>query len=568
MMNSISARLRRPFLIVTLMLATSSMSLCSVAWAQKVLLVPFTIYAEGDLTFLQKGVQSMLATRLGQDQTLTVVELTPEAPELAGISGALDEAAAATLANGSGADYVAFGTITILGDSISTDARFFDATARETKVAFSKAGKTQGDAILHINEFAAQVNADVFGKGLKSQATVAPAPDGQAAAPASRANPEATWRKQFGIAVSENPTGTEPSALLWKSGNFRENIRGLAVADVDGDGNAEVVMGGEKNILIHRMAGGGFQRVAQVPVDHWIRIIGVEAMDINTNGVAEIFVSATDDKFRASSYVLEWDGSQFVRIEESSRWYYRVVADPATGQGRLYGQQGGFREPLYDTVFELGWSDGRYVPMEKQFVPGKSNVFGFAYGDVMNTGEPVVVSFVKGDNLQITLPSGREEWTSADKYGGRADYLVSSEEYVQLQRESRSNPDPEPMERDWLFHRVIIADLDGDQAEEVLVVMNHDRSGGLFHRIRSYVKGRFECLEWDNVGLQPKWRTRYFTGYISDYALADPDNDGRQELIFCVVKQVGDPITGKKVSYIVVWKPDQEMGKHEAKPAS
>ncbi|MGD8250908.1 MAG: hypothetical protein PVF20_01285, partial [Desulfobacterales bacterium] len=55
----------------------------------------------------------------------------------------------------------------------------------------------------------------------------------------------------------------------------------------------------------------------------------------------------------------------------------------------------------------------------------------------------------------------------------------------------------------------------------------------------------------------PLWRTRYFTGYISDYDYADPNNDGQKELIFCVVKEIGDPITGSKISYLVVWKPEQ-----------
>lgn len=530
---------------------------------KKVLLVPFTIYSEKDLSFLQKGIQSMLATRLAQDNALSVVELTPDDPALKGLSGTVDEKAAADLAGRMNTDFVAFGTITILGESISTDARFFDATDQTTRVAYSNAGKTQGDAILHVNEFAARVKADVFGKGPATAAAPGAQAAPQPAAPGSRANPEKLWRRQFGMGVSETPTGTEPDALLWKSGNFKDAINGLAVADVDGDQKVEVVLCGENQLYVHRMDGGGFQPVAEIPFENWIRPLGVEAADINENGVAEIFVSATNDKFRAHSMVFEWDGTRFVRIEEDSRWYFRVVPDPATGRRVLYGQQGGYRDPLFGGVYELNWSDGQYAPQQKQFVPSESNVFGFAMGDVLNTGEPALVSFVRGDLLRISLPNGREEWTSADKYGGRRDYLVSAQEYSLLQRESRSNPDPEPMTRQWLFHRVIIADLDDDQKKEVLVVMNHDQTGGVFQRMRSYTKGRFECLEWDNVGLQPQWRTRYFTGYISDYELADPDNDGRQELIFSVVKQVGDPITGKKITYVVVWKPEQETGKDE-----
>ncbi|MFZ7125657.1 MAG: FG-GAP repeat domain-containing protein [Desulfobacterales bacterium] len=532
------------------------------AASQKVLLVPFKIFSESDMSFLQKGVQSMLATRLAGGADLEIIELQPDDPALQGISGGLDEMAAADLAGRAGADFVAFGTITILGSGISTDARFFDVTAGETRVAFSSAGNSQGDAILHVNQFAERVNAEVFGKGAAPTQALAAAP--QESQPASsRANPEAMWRREFGMGVSETPTGTEPPALLWKSGNYREEIRGIAVADIDGDGKNEVVLGGQKQLMIHRMEGNGFVRVAEIPIDRWITIINVEAADVNRNNIAEIFVSARNDKFKASSFVLEWDGSRFARVEENSSWYFRVVADPGTGTRRLFGQQGGMREALFGTVYEMDWAGGKYAPQQKQFVPSESNVFGFAVGDVLNNGEPAIVSFVKGDKLRISLANGREEWTSADAYGGSASYLFSPEEYVLAQRESRTEPDPQPFDKTWLSQRVIIADLNGDQKKEVLVVANHDQTGGLFARLRSFVKGRFECLEWDNVGLQPKWRTRYFTGYISDYDLADPDNDGRQELIFSVVKQVGDPITGRKVSYIVVWKPEAEVAEKQ-----
>ncbi|MGD9018497.1 MAG: FG-GAP-like repeat-containing protein, partial [Desulfobacterales bacterium] len=332
----------------------------------------------------------------------------------------------------------------------------------------------------------------------------------------------------------------------------------IAVGDVDGDQKVEVVMAGRETIYVYRMeAGGGMQRVSEIPLDHWVTVFGVDTADLNGNGIEELFISARDDKFRPDSFVMEWDGAQFATIEKNSRWYFRAVPDPVSGERVLYGQQGGLRDPLFGAVYAMGWSDGRYSPQEKQFVPNQSTVFGFATGDVLHTGEPVVVSFVKGEKLRITMPNGREEWTSADRYGGRSDYLVPSEEYVQLQRESRANPDPEPMSRDWLAQRVIIDDVNGDGKQEVLVVMNHDQTGGVFERLRSFTKGRFECLQWDNIGLQPLWRTRYFTGYISDYDYADPNNDGQKELIFCVVKEIGDPITGSKISYLVVWKPEQ-----------
>ena len=89
------------------------------------------------------------------------------------------------------------------------------------------------------------------------------------------------------------------------------------------------------------------------------------------------------------------------------------------------------------------------------------------------------------------------------------------------------------------------------------MVQNYDVTRGLMQRSRSYRDGHFECLTWDNVGLRAQWRTRKFSGYISDFYLGDFDNDGQDELVFAVVKKLGDPITGDSKSYLVSWDPYQ-----------
>jgi hypothetical protein len=50
-----------------------------------------------------------------------------------------------------------------------------------------------------------------------------------------------------------------------------------------------------------------------------------------------------------------------------------------------------------------------------------------------------------------------------------------------------------------------------------------------------------------------KWKTREISGYISDYALADIDNDGKDDLVISVVAQ-NDSAFGDSKSFIVVQK--------------
>jgi hypothetical protein len=64
-----------------------------------------------------------------------------------------------------------------------------------------------------------------------------------------------------------------------------------------------------------------------------------------------------------------------------------------------------------------------------------------------------------------------------------------------------------------------------------------------------YKTGHIECLAWDNLGLFPKWKTRKISGYISDYTVADFDNDGQDELVYAAVPKTG--LTKKERSFIV-----------------
>jgi len=209
-------------------------------------------------------------------------------------------------------------------------------------------------------------------------------------------------------------------------------------------------------------------------------------------------------------------------------------------------------------VYTMAWRNGSYEPQDQIALPKEASVFGFAHGDVTHDGVDDVVSFTKDDLLRLSSAGGREEWTSTEPYGGNSNFLISPEEYKDGQKMKRYESDPLPMTVFFLPQRILMTDFNRDGRNEVLVVQNQDITRGLMSRTRSYREGRFECLDWDNVGLRTLWRTRDFSGYISDYNIGDLDNDGQDELIFAVVKKTGDPITGEPKSYLVSWDPYQK----------
>jgi TolB-like protein len=534
---------------------------------RQVLIIPFQMHSEKDLSFLQKGISAMLSSRLTDMGKVVVIDQTAAADIIRDLPTPLARESAAEAGRKAGADYVVFGSLTVFGSSISTDARFVEAATSTLLVTFNETGQSQGDVIGHINRFSEEVNTRVFGRSPESTTSSAPAA-APAAAPVDpdQANPEKKiWTGDGGMHIqASNPDTDQADAKLWRSRRFPMNVEGLSLGDVDGDGDTEVVFASENQASVYRFKDDAFLKVAEIELAPRRVTLGVDVADINGNGRAEIFITSRTDNYYPHSYVMEWDGADFQTIYEARYWYFRVLRNPQTHQQSLYGQKGGAREVITGPVFALTWINGSYEPQEKIILPDDASVFGFAYGDLTRDGTANTIAFVKDDALQLSSIGGREEWTSTQPYGGKYIWLMSAEEYRLGDRESRSRADPLPLTLFFVPQRILLTDFDRDGRNEVLVVKNEEITGRLMARTRSYQEGRFENLTWDNVGMRAVWRTRKFSGYISDFNLGDFDNDGQDEIVFAVVKKIGDPMTGEAKSYLVSWDPYQTEGKEKA----
>ena len=558
-------RLLKCLLLIALTLA---MAYQAQAATIKVLIVPFSIHSDKDLTFLRKGITAMLSSRLTDLGKVVVIDESSVAEVIKSLPTPLTREAAAEAGRKAGADYVAFGSLTVFGDSISTDARFLETSTASLLVTFNETGQNQGDVIGQINHFAGEINTRVFGRSSTVSVSAAPSPaPAPAATDPDQANPEKKiWSGGGGMQIrASNPDVDEADAKLWRSRRFPMDIEGLAMGDVDGDGDVEVVFVSENQAGVYRYKDARFLKVADIQPMARLICLGVDVADINGNGRAEIFMTSRGENYFPHSYVLEWDGAAFQTICDATNWYFRVLWDPHSKRRTLYGQKGSAREVVAGPVWSMSWINGAYEPQNNIVLPKEASVFGFTTGDLIGDGTADTMAFVKNDRLQLSLIGGREEWTSVDAYGGKYAWLISPEQFKEGQRISRNKVDPLPDQLFYLPQRILLTDFDRDGRNEVLVVKNEDITGGIMSRIRSYREGRFENLAWDNVGMRTVWRTRKFSGYISDYNIGDFNNDGSEEVVFAVVKKFGDPMTGESKSYLVSWNPYLQNDPNKAK---
>ncbi|NVM22444.1 MAG: VCBS repeat-containing protein [Desulfobacterales bacterium] len=480
----------------------------------RVVVVPFKINADRDLSFLKDGIVDMLTSRLSREGNAAVVGREDTDRALAGVSAPVNEEVARAIGAGLKADYVLFGSLTIFGNSISMDAKMVDVHKKRPALAFFKQAGQIDEVIPRINLLAAEINETVFGRTEARQAKVLSAKP----APAES-------------------NGTEPAGF-WKSKNFEIAIKGIALADVDGDGKTEIVLISDRRIYVYRFDGQRLVKIWESAGKSHDGFIGIDAADINGNGRAEIFVSSAKAAgHRLGSFVLEWDGHDFGRLVNEAPWYYRVIGAPDRSPV-LLGQKRRMDEPFVPGIHQLVWHNGRYKPTEPLRLPKGINIFGFALADVMNTGQQRIVSFDQGDHILLLTPSGEEQCKSDERYGG-------SLNYVEFSAENENVP-----ERLFLPQRICVRDIDGNGKQDVVVASNQGPLGRLFAHLRSFESGRMACLSWKGLGLGLMWQTPKISGHISDCAVGDLDNDGTEEVVAVQVAKQGTALSAAASSII------------------
>ncbi|BBO69184.1 hypothetical protein DSCA_31140 [Desulfosarcina alkanivorans] len=526
----------------------------------RVLILPLTIHSEKDLAFLNKGIMDMMASRFSQSAKVI---------RKASVDPGRDPVQMGRDLN---ADYVVSGSLTLFGNSTSTDIALTEVESGDTVLPFSQFGQSSSDVLVHINQFAVQANryiASLSAAAPPVAAPIAPAPavmvpqvqPAQPMQPAAVAAPRAPTppappESPPVAAVAAAPAAavaetarTQAVEALWTSNPFKGTIRALATADVNGDGHTDIVFAHENRIVVEHRNGDRLERLAAFDAGRRHTIVSVDAGDINGNQAVEIFVTRLDAHNKLDSVVLEWDGAGLRPVATGQRWYFRVADDPEKGR-ILMGQRRG-TPAANDTgglyaythflpgVFELTWNGEAYQAGRRFPLPEDMTIYRFTRGDIFNDGNIRAIGYSPADQLRIYTPSGSPQWAGEETLGGNPLFL-----------EATSSTDARTKDRTYLTQRLIAADLDGDGKVEVATVHNRDAARGFVERFRKYTRGRVLALRWNKVNMKEVWTGEEISGYISDFSLADLNGDGRLEAVYALVTSTG--ITQAKSSNIVV----------------
>lgn len=508
----------------------------------KVLILPPVLHGSSDMAFLQQGVVDMLTTRLAKPGKVSVL------PAQEGMAKAAPgQSEALTLGRQRGADYVIFGSLTLLGGGVSTDLRMMALADDALALSFSRSGSDQAALIDHMDQFAAQANQKVL--GLSVAPAVAPLP-----APSAGQAPERDSIYQHPEKILERPMASEQGLAggaasgsgFFMAGNrgmargprIKAQVQGLAIGDLTGDGQQESVYIGRHSVWVYRYVNGRFAKMAHIKGTG--NYVGVDTADLDGDGRDEIFVTNVDDSDgQVISFVLAYNGRTFDRRAEKLSLYFRAINLPQRGRV-LLGQRAGIDTFFVSGIFEIGFKDGAYRKETRWKAPREVNLYGLGKGTFMAGDSGQLMAFSKSRYLEMLSPGGKVLWRSGEHFGGSVALLQKKAENEDLAETLRYMP-----------ARIEVLDLDDDGVDEVVVMRNQEFSGSVLARSRVLKSGRMEVLKADVAGLSPYWRTRYLSKYISDFALADMDGDGRVEIVAALVQKTGSSLsTGQSQIYV------------------
>jgi TolB-like protein len=476
---------------------------------KKVAILPFTMNADRDLSFLQEGILDMLSSRLAWKGKVDIIEKGKVRKTVDGFPPPLDTKKALEIGRLLGADYVVLGSLTVFGESVSIDAKILDVSKSDVVVTAFDQSKGMDTVIPTVNQFAEDINDKIMGRKVRE--------------PVREAAPKKAEQGAI-VAVEREAEGPKRPSYI---NRFKIEIRGLDVGDVDGDGKKEMVFIDKTTVYVYKWQKNTFFELTTAKGSWSPNYIYVSVADLDGNGRAEIYVSSLSAK-NVSSLVLEWDGNRLKTIISGSKWLMRVVDLPGKGK-TLIGQQRATAGSYLGDVYVLKRKDNTLHPEEPVKLPRRGTVFNFVMTTFGGKGEIFTTLLDPYEYLCVYNQKNERLWRSDDYFGGTLAYM----EVMELEG-TRDTPEVDTGRRVFIPSPIFLIDLNKDGKQELVICQNHSKTARVSD-VRWFSSGIIHFMTWDGIGLVSRWTSQKLPGAAVGYQVDDVDGDGLLELIVASV---------------------------------
>jgi hypothetical protein len=487
--------------------------------------VVFSIFdksSAGKYAYLRDSIQAMLAGRLAANDGVYVLEKTFSQEELNSLKKKGTQSPLSI--GGEKADYLLTGELFALTGGLEILVDLHPLVPEKEVLHFSVLGKTPDTLIADVEQLAQDIAQTAFGAKplMAGQETNNGAVGGQSGF--VTAHPEAAYKKNV---YTGTIIGVAGSGVTTKGHGPRLNVtvpvdmRALAVGDVSGDGEKEILLLAGSSLRLFSIAKNGLVQAAEASLPANLLSHALNLADVNGDGKDEIYISATDG-LAVSSMIMKYQpGAGFQVIAENIRWYLRPLLVPGKGW-QLAGQKRGVEKinlvrPGISLV-TLG-ADNKIIEGNRLALPPSVNLFEFTYADLDGDGFSEIITVDQKEKLRVYSPGNELMWVSKNNYASSKIYLGPSRGSAIAQNDTQNFTLEEDEDRDLIFvpGRIVVTDIDKDGRQEIVVSEGEKVGLGYFNKLRLYDSGAVVSLAWNGATLTESWRTGNYRGYIAGH---------------------------------------------------
>jgi hypothetical protein len=302
---------------------------------------------------------------------------------------------------------------------------------------------------------------------------------------------------------------------IWMGPSLAGRMTSLSVADLDGDGQQETAVVLDNRLMITRIADNELFMVAELDLPRRLQILTMDAVDLDGNGRAELYLSALSG-YDAKSFVVEFTGESYEIIIKDIPWLLRSIAFPDQQGASLFGQEKVEDvDSFYGNIFHVKRKGDQLLKGDEVSLPSKLNLFNFLpFKDEKQKLNYAYLS--QGDYLKVVSDKNETLWGSANYFGGSDTCYMPRKEFKD----------------EMLWPTCVPQRMTLMPGGEVLVAQNDGQR--VVKKLSQFKASRLVALNWDGYSLLESWRTASQSGYLADFVVADANNDGRPNLVMAV----------------------------------
>ncbi len=491
----------------------------------RVMVLPFDGTSSGNFSYLTDSIRAMVASRLAAKQGVVVVDYSGGAEGLKMLADADSQPAeVASFFAKYNTDYVISGALYSLQTGLKIQVNLSGKKATNLPGEFTSLAISESHIIPSVEEIVEDIVSRGFGvENTALSASVKKQGEGTELSGFGTEHPEKMFKKGIygGSIVADG--GMEVESLgVRRSSDLPLTIVSMASGDLDNDGTREVVVASRTGIEIYRFEDTIFRKIATYHFAKSFKIHAVNLADLNKDGISEIYVSANQG-IRVSSAILIWDKSGGLQpLLKGIDWYIRPIEKSGDGWF-LAGQRGSTESSagyVATSIVKLRvLSNFKSVEPDVTLgLPKNIGLFDFVWADLDGNGVQEIVAIDRREKLLVYDGSNSLIWVSEKDYGGSRNFFGPPQSAVnsavQMFGNSSATSDRQMV---YIPTRLLVADLDNDGGQEILVANNFRTTPKLFSNLREYDGGTVVCLKWQGDVMQDVWKTNKVEGYITDY---------------------------------------------------